>query len=155
MTRLGLGYTFLKAFELFPGDAVTRVKFVPIVTFAAITACWISKLSFFITLIRLVSRWWQKATLWFLMTTSTVCLIVLSFLMSVKECNDFHEFGQLPDRDNCINLRVTRTFGIFASVYATVMDLLLSVVPSFVMWKLKLPRHEKVAIVCAMSTGCL
>ena len=180
MTRYGLGRTLHTGFNLYCQDGYhARLRLTPVVTFAAISANWVSKLSFFITLIRVVSARWQKVVLWVLMTTSTASLIFMSFVMAFARCHDWSEYH------SSIACKLTwhaGNFTFFASIYATAMvslipwldvvsttdptvlpalklcllqDFILSLVPSVVMWKLKMPRHEKVAIICALSTGCL
>ncbi|KAK3396963.1 hypothetical protein B0T20DRAFT_500500 [Sordaria brevicollis] len=154
MTRFGLGL------ELgYYAQVLSKERFyaTPALIFSAITACWISKLSFFITLIRLVSKRRQKAMLWFLMTTSTASLLALSIMQSFVECGRL--VPVLADRPgnfgkSCAHPIMTGAFSVYASVYATLMDFVLSLVPAFVIWKLKMKRAEKVAIICAMSTGC-
>ncbi|WPJ64563.1 hypothetical protein SMAC4_13824 [Sordaria macrospora] len=148
MTRIGLGCTLTLGNRLFSKGVINeRFKFIPFLTFVAISACWVSKLSFFITPLRLVPGRWQKVILWLLMTTSTVSLIILSILMSFIECNKERIFRLTPSGDfipvelpHCIEPQIVEVLGMFSSVYATAM--------------LKMPRHEKATIICAMSTGC-
>lgn len=123
MTKYGLGLEM--------GDNIRvaweeRYRFAPAVTFSAITACWVSKLSFFITLIRLVSRRWQRVMLWFLMTTSTASLIVLSEMQAFSECGsvvaELVEPSKLHhEHKGCAHPRITRRFSMYASIYATAM----------------------------------
>ena len=122
MTRNGLGLDMQGAFVL---AMDTGFNFQPAVTFSAITACWVSKLSFFITLTRLVSGRWQKATLWFLMMTSTGSLIVQSVLQAFTECGTRVPWLFINDDWDgipyCTNRKMTRAFSMYASIYAIVM----------------------------------
>ena len=122
MTKYGLGLQL--------GDNISvgwedRYKFAPAVAFSAITACWVSKLSFFITLIRLVTGRWQRVMLWFLMTTSTVSMIALSEMQAFSECGSVvvEELGHR--NGHCAHPSMTRRFSMYASIYATAMVSLL------------------------------
>ncbi|CCC05816.1 hypothetical protein SMACR_00032 [Sordaria macrospora] len=149
----GLGYTDDYINALPPEGALALMKKAVIfeipMLFTAITACWLSKLSFFITLLRIVQNRPQKIVVWFAMTTSSFFLLSLSIIQPFAQCNDIYI------TENCVPASVAVPYGSAAYAYAALMDFLLSMVPTWIIWKIPIPRHQKIAIICAMSTGCL
>lgn len=84
--------------------------------FTTITAGYVSKLSFFITLLRLVSGWQRKAPLWFFMTTCCLSYFVLSIIQPFYQCNP-----RKPWRTNCIDAGPIDAFQVYVSIYGTIV----------------------------------
>ncbi|KAK3396952.1 hypothetical protein B0T20DRAFT_440355 [Sordaria brevicollis] len=147
MTRYGLGHPSVHLSK----ETVLDLKhYAPANTFMSITAVWVSKLSFFITLLRLVSGWQKKVPLWFFMTTCVLSLFLLSIMQSFYQCDIAR-----PERNPCLAEGPINSFNIFGGVYSTLVDVLLSLVPTMVIWKVSMRPLERAAIICAMSTGLL
>ncbi|EGO56130.1 hypothetical protein NEUTE1DRAFT_138333 [Neurospora tetrasperma FGSC 2508] len=124
--------------------------------FTGITICWVSKLSFFITLLRLVRNKTQKTVLWIAMTTSSVFLFSLSIVQPFAQCGSvLVALLNEDDSKHCVPHNITVPMTLAACALAALTDFLLSMVPTLVVWKLQMQRQQKIAIICAMSTGCL
>lgn len=113
MTKYGLG----RQMTDLPLDTFHELKhYGPANIFMSITAVWVSKLSFFITLLRLVSGWQQKALLWFFMTTCVVSLFILSITQSFYQCDVAR-----PERNPCLEERSINSFNLYVCIYGTLV----------------------------------
>ncbi|EAA34165.1 hypothetical protein GE21DRAFT_3658 [Neurospora crassa] len=159
-TKYGLGFHTSDIKSL--GPAVYRPMFdknhmiqLPLL-FTGITICWVSKLSFFITLLRLVRNKTQKTVLWIAMTTSSVFLFSLSIVQPFAQCGSvLVALLNEDDSKHCVPHNITVPMTLAAYAFAALTDFLLAMVPTLVVWKLQMQRQQKIAIICAMSTGCL
>lgn len=115
----GLSYTDDYINALPPEGALALMKKAVIfeipMLFTAITACWLSKLSFFITLLRIVQNRPQKIVVWFAMTTSSFFLLSLSIIQPFAQCNDIYI------TENCVPASVAVPYGSAAYAYAALM----------------------------------
>ncbi|KAK3485442.1 uncharacterized protein B0T23DRAFT_408532 [Neurospora hispaniola] len=109
-----------------------------------INAIAFSKVSWFITLIRLVTKRWQKVVLWVLMVFSTAALFVASTF-------GYYQCHFLPDGSwntpatsdqRCLDNWVAIKISLATSIYSTVLEFALAAVPAYVM-----------GIICATSVG--
>ena len=54
------------------------------------------------------------------------------------------------------NVPLYRGYHSFANIILLILqDFLLSMVPTLIMWKVQMERQQKIAVILAMSTGCL
>ncbi|KAK3396957.1 hypothetical protein B0T20DRAFT_414909 [Sordaria brevicollis] len=124
--------------------------------FIGITICWVSKLSFFITLLRLVRNKTQKKVLWVAMTASSLFLFALSIIQPFAQCQSI--IVQLLNHGeaylNCVPHNITVPMTLAAYCFAALTDFGLATVPTLVVWKLQMKKQQKIAVICAMSTGC-
>lgn len=103
--------------------------------FTGITICWVSKLSFFITLLRLVRNKTQKTVLWIAMTTSSVFLFSLSIVQPFAQCGSvLVALLNENDSKHCVphNITVPMTLAAYAFAALTVsisLCLFLDMVP--------------------------
>ncbi|KAK3396956.1 hypothetical protein B0T20DRAFT_470560 [Sordaria brevicollis] len=156
-TKYGLGFPTNDVFALPEGqELLSQLELWQVsVLFMAHTATWLAKLSFFITLLRLVTRQSHKTMLWLAMTTSTAFMIALSVIQPFTECGSYivKLLNEDPN-DNCISRAIVARICMVGLAYSALMDFLLSMAPTVVMWKLRIERRQKIAVICAMSTGC-
>ena len=89
----------------------------PATTFASYTARWISMLSFFVTLLRLVSESWKKAILWFFLLTCVSSYFAASIIQSFFVCSVSHLVGE----DRCVQLEIANAYALYVSIYGTVV----------------------------------
>lgn len=119
VTFRGLGYTDDYINSLTADDAYQLMRKAVIfeipMLFTAITACWLSKLSFFITLLRIVQSRGQKYVVWFAMSSSSFLLISLSIIQPFVQCNDIFL------TENCVPASIAVPYGSAAYAYAALM----------------------------------
>lgn len=113
MTRYGLGW---QAKDIDPESYADLEHFGPGTAFTTTTAGYVSKLSFFITLLRLVSGWQRKAPLWFFMITCCASYFVLSIIQPFYQCNKLK-----PWRTTCIAEEPVNAFQVYVSIYGTIV----------------------------------
>ena len=84
-----------------------------------INAISFSKVSWFITLIRLVTKRWQKVVLWALMLFSTLLMLVAS-TFGFYQCH-FEPDGSTGKKKGCLNNDFAIIFSLATSIYSTVL----------------------------------
>lgn len=119
--------------------------YLPIGQFFAVIAIAVSKSSFIITLLRLVTQPWQKAALWFMLVTINGSMGAISIVQ-------FFQCG-VPPTPGCIDGNVVIGLGVFAAGYSAAMDLVLTAFPSLVIWNLQMKKREKMGVIASMSLG--
>lgn len=88
-----------------------------------INAIAFSKVSWFITLIRLVASWWQKLALWVLMVFSTT-LLLLTSTFGYYQCHFLPDGGwntPATSDHKCLDNWVAIKLSLFTSIYSTVL----------------------------------
>lgn len=117
MTKYGLGFHtddirhLPQAKELIAKLGILKVP----ALFIGSTVTWISKLSFFITLLRIVTTQAQRTIVWFVMITSSALIFVLSIIQPFAECETFvvKVSNDNPDQ-NCIPSHTVATYNVVA-----------------------------------------
>jgi len=143
-TDYGLGkHVFDADVTLFP----QLLYLLPIGQFFAVISIAVSKSSFILTLLRLVTQPWQRAALWFMLATINGSMLSISVLQFFQ-CST-------PDQPNCVAGNHVIGLGVFAAAYSAAMDLILTAFPSVVIWKLQMIKREKVGIILSMSLGVM
>jgi len=119
--------------------------FLPIGQFFAVLSVAVSKSSFILTLLRLVTLPWQKAALWFMLVTINMSMLSIS-IVQFFQCS-------VPPTPGCVNGDHVIGLGVFAAGYSALMDLILTAFPSLVIWKLQMRFQEKLGVIVSMSLG--
>lgn len=119
----------------------------PIGQFFAVIAVAVSKSSFILTLLRLVTQPWQKAALWFMFATINGSMLSIS-VVQFYQCSD-------PPQKGCVAGDIVIGLGVFAAGYSAAMDLVLTAFPSLVIWKLQMQMREKIGVIASMSLGVM
>ncbi|KAJ4413414.1 hypothetical protein N0V85_003572 [Neurospora sp. IMI 360204] len=132
---------------------VVLLKWSPIMELFAVLGTAVSKLSFCITLLRLVVKRWQKIAVWFLITTCTAITLGIS-IISFFQCT----FQAMPnpllgENSYCVKQQTVKTYNTFSSAYQVFMDFALSLVPTLVIWRLNMEDRQKISLISAMSLG--
>ncbi|KAK4225936.1 hypothetical protein QBC38DRAFT_248820 [Podospora fimiseda] len=141
-TKYGLGKHFADVdLTLLP----QLLYFLPIAQFFAVLSVAISKSSFILTLLRLVTRPWQKASLWFMLITINMSMFSIS-IVQFFQC-------AVPPTPGCVDGNHVIGLGVFAAGYSAVMDLVLTAFPSLVIWNLQMQLREKIGVIVSMSLG--
>lgn len=117
----------------------------PIAQFFAVLSVAVSKASFILTLLRLVTLTWQKAALWFMFVTINTSMLSISIVQ-------FFQCGVVPEK-GCVAGNIVISLGVFAAGYSAAMDLVLTLFPSLIIWKLHMKKREKVGVIVSMSLG--
>lgn len=104
-----------------------------------------SKTSFILTLLRLVTEFWQKAVLWFLLVTINASMLSIA-IVQFFQC-------AVPPTPGCVDNKVVIGLGEYAAGYSAAMDLVLTAFPTLVIWKLQIKRSDKIGIIASMSLG--
>jgi len=116
----------------------------PIGQFFAVVSVAVSKSSFILTLLRLVTAAWQKAALWFMFATINASMLSIA-IVQFYQC--------APGQQRCVDSDTVIALGVFAAAYSAVMDLVLTLFPSLVIWNLQMKTSEKVGVITSMSLG--
>ncbi|CCC05820.1 unnamed protein product [Sordaria macrospora k-hell] len=149
-TNYGLGRrpSDLKGVNVLP-----LIKLTPHALFLALIAAGLSKLSFFITLIRVAPKRWQKIALWVVAIHSTI-LVAGGSIIGYVDCN----FYRRPDRqhpDHCLSERTSKILALTVLMHGAIVEFFLSFVPTMLLWNLEMKRREKIGLICAMSMGII
>ncbi|KAK0629553.1 hypothetical protein B0T17DRAFT_589293 [Bombardia bombarda] len=118
---------------------------IPIGQFFAVLSISVSKSSFILTLLRLVTKPYQKVALWFMLLTINGSMLMIAIVQ-------FYQCGAVPT-EGCIEGNTVIALGVFAAGYSAAMDIVLSAFPSLVIWNLQMKTREKVGVIVAMSLG--
>ncbi|KAI0146268.1 hypothetical protein GGR57DRAFT_494317 [Xylariaceae sp. FL1272] len=142
--RYGLGH---KAVDLDLTQLPTLLKLLPIAQFFAVIAVSVSKTSFILTMLRLCTRMWQKAILYFLLASVNASLLSISIVQ-------FFQCGTVPTA-GCVPGNSVIALGVFAAGYSAAVDLFLVGFPVFIIWNLQMQQREKIGIIVSMSLGVI
>ncbi|KAF2637566.1 hypothetical protein P280DRAFT_509768 [Massarina eburnea CBS 473.64] len=148
-TTYGLGYHF---HDIPDEDLMPANKFLTIGEFFAVLALQASKTSFGITLLRLVTQRNLKWAIWFIIVTLNI-VMGLDAIFVFASCTPTEKIWDPTLAGKCWKPEAVVNVSIFAGVYSGVMDLLLAVIPIFILKPLKMGVREKQAICFAMSLG--
>jgi hypothetical protein len=156
-----------------PENIPEALKLVYISFTILILGCVFSKTSFAFTLLRIVTKTWMKALLWFIIVTmnAIMWLCAVSYLAqctptaalwntkvaATAKCWPTNVFEIIAIVAGCkwtpSGLRITNTDQ--TSAYSGCMDFVLALLPWMILWKLEMKKREKVGIALAMSMGVL
>ncbi|KAJ5986390.1 hypothetical protein N7451_010755 [Penicillium sp. IBT 35674x] len=137
-----------------PEHIPEALKLVYISFVILILGCVFSKTSFAFTLLRIVTKTWMKALLWFIIITmnAIMWLCAVSYL---AQCTPTAALWntKVAATAKCWPTNVFEDIAIVAGSYSGCMDLFLALLPWLIIWKLEMKKREKVGIALAMSMG--
>lgn len=121
-----------------------------------IIGCVLSKTSFAITLLRIVTKTWMKVLLWVIIITmnAIMWLCAVCYLAQCKPASALWDTKLLATAQ-CWPPIVFEVIALAAGAYSGTMDLLLALLPWAILWKLQMKKREKFGIALAMSMGVL
>ncbi|KAJ5732462.1 hypothetical protein N7493_003943 [Penicillium malachiteum] len=119
-----------------------------------IFGCVFAKTSFVITLLRIVTRPWQKVTLWFILITMNV-LMWLCGICYLAQCRTAAALWNtaLLAEAQCWPVNIFENISMVAGAYSGCMDFILAIFPWFIVWNLQMKKREKLGLIIAMSMG--
>lgn len=118
-TKYGLGIppAAIMAQKINP---VPLIKLTPYALFMALVAAGLSKLSFFITLIRVCSKRWQKAALWVVAVHSTV-LVFGGSILGFVDCNFYRRPDGKNSNENCMPERTGKILALTVLMHGAIV----------------------------------
>lgn len=139
-----------------PSMIPPALKLVYIAFIIAIIGCVLSKTSFAITLLRIVTQLWMKVVLWVIIISMNI-VMWLCAVCYLLQCNPAAALWdtRLMATAKCWPTSVFKTMSLTAGAYSGCMDFVLALLPWAVLWKLQMRRREKYAVAAAMSLGLL
>lgn len=141
--------------KLIPKDQLpTGLQLLYIGRFFGVIAVQTSKTSFAVTLLRLANQTWQRFTIWFIIVTLNIIMGLVALFLFIQ-CTPVQKAWLIETPGTCWDSHVTITFSIFAGVYSAVIDFVLALFPSVLIWRLQMNRKEKIGVIFAMSLGAL
>ncbi|KAL1864854.1 hypothetical protein Daus18300_007421 [Diaporthe australafricana] len=112
----------------------------------------LSKTAFAVTLLRITESW-QRWTLWLIIVSLNLYLVILLFLNWVNYCGQKAYWWKMPSV--CAPYETIFQIKIGQNVFNIIIDFVLSLFPWLVTWKLRIERYEKVGLCVAMSLGTI
>ncbi|SPN96520.1 uncharacterized protein DNG_00046 [Cephalotrichum gorgonifer] len=120
---------------------------------AAVATSW-TKVAFAITLTRIVQERILKYFLWFIIAVANLILIPGALSIWIPACGDPRAIYR-PAYPKCLELRVLQYLGGSFLGSGGVIDVLLALLPWFVLRNLLLEKREKIGLTIAMSLGAI
>ena len=108
-------------FPSFMQKMTTLLYWTPIMEVFSVLATVVSKLSFCITLLRLVVERWQKIAVWFLATTCTVAAIGIMVITHFQCSYELLPTPQLKENKHCIVAEIVHKYDVFICAYQAFM----------------------------------
>ncbi|OIW31929.1 hypothetical protein CONLIGDRAFT_572094 [Coniochaeta ligniaria NRRL 30616] len=151
-TTIAIGLGFGKRGYEIPFDNFGTLIVVGLlsVTFDIIGQAW-SKTSFAITILR-ISEGKLRVFIWFAIISMNV-LLGLGAMSFWVQCSPIEKSWNPLVPGVCWDPRVAIVYGIFASGYSGVMDLVLAILPWNIIMSLQMKTKEKIGVALAMSMG--
>lgn len=121
--------------------------------FSILAACW-SKISFAITLLRVVTNHRVKLLLWFIIVSVNLVLganATIQFAQCWPPPRLWHPGGS----GSCWPRYVVIRYNIFVAAYSGFMDIVLALLPWMIVWNATISMKEKLSALFAMSMGVL
>lgn len=139
-----------------PSIVPPALKLVYISSIIIIIGCVLSKTSFALTLLRIVTQIWMKIMLWFIIISMNA-IMWLCAACYLAQCRPAAALWNttLMATAKCWPASVFETIALTAGAYAGCMDFILALLPWALLWNLQMKKREKFGIAVAMSLGIL
>lgn len=136
-----------------PRDITSIAIYYQASTTVAILAQNLSKMSFGVTLLKLIPGRWRYVC-WFAIISLTMIAIPLAVIPWVQ-CIPFEKGfdNRIPGR--CMDKSIPIGYGMFAATWAAIMDFALALMPWVLLWNVQMRMKEKIGVAIAMSLGLL
>ncbi|KAL0468068.1 hypothetical protein QR685DRAFT_574177 [Neurospora intermedia] len=116
-------------------------------------AVW-SKTSFGLTVLRLIRDRPKIRALVLVIIATMNSFLIFNVIAVWIQCG-VGEHGNEDDEPNCLSIKFTASSMMFAGIYSGLMDIVLAILPWWLIWDLHMQRKEKIGIGIAMSMGLL
>lgn len=133
---------------------VSMYKFMFMSELFTLVAIPLSKTSFALTLLRLVTQTWHKVFIWFILITMNIAMWLCAILLFVQ-CKPIAKNWDRKMEGSCWDGAVQDRYSIFAGSYSAFLDFVLAMFPWLIIRKLQINSNEKIGIIVCMSLGCL
>ena len=149
----GLGKHFA---DLEPHDQQYSLMYmIGFIELFAVTPCMFGRISFAVFLLYILgpTQNVKRATLWAIM----VVQIVINFIVVVQiyaQCGSHFDALWKPEVyaiANCQSPAVETIIGYVQSALNSLCDILLTIIPAIIIWKLQMPRRQKVILACVLT----
>ncbi|KAJ6003040.1 hypothetical protein N7451_005587 [Penicillium sp. IBT 35674x] len=119
-----------------------------------IFGCVFAKTSFVITLLRIVTRPWQKMALWFILISmnAIMWLCGICYLAQCKPTAALWNTALMPTAE-CWPVIVFENIALTAGAYSGCMDFILALFSWVTLWNIQMKKREKFGVLIAMSMG--
>ncbi|KAF2872392.1 hypothetical protein BDV95DRAFT_382862 [Massariosphaeria phaeospora] len=143
-----------RGINIVPGNEVPMLKYLFLGEFFTLVAIPISKTSFAVTLLRLVTRKWEKWFIWAIIITMNVTMWLVAILL-FAQCRPIAKNWNSKVEGSCWGSRIQDRYSVFAGAYSALLDVILASFPWIIIWRLQMNTREKLGVVIAMSLGFL
>lgn len=120
----------------------------------AITPCMFARISFAVFLLMIIglTSKVKKSFLWIVIGVQIVMNLVVLIQIYAQCGNDFDAIWNLEvaAHAHCQSPMVETILGYVQSGFNSVCDLILTTIPAFVIWDLKMPRRQKMVLACIL-----
>lgn len=120
-------------------------------TFSIIAAAW-SKTSFAFTLLRIAEARWMRFLVWFFIISLNIALgggVLITWI----QCWPVEKTWRPSTEGSCWPKHIHVHYNIFAAIYSGVMDIVLALMPWWIIWSANMTLKEKLGVMIAMSMG--
>ncbi|KAE8380959.1 hypothetical protein BDV26DRAFT_110369 [Aspergillus bertholletiae] len=116
--------------------------------------CVVAKISIALALLRLTVAKLHTMLLWVVIAVSTVVGLVFWFMLTFQ-CHPVEHFWQRTKPGTCIDTQHLIDMAYVYSVFATICDFVLGLLPIALVWNLQMNARTKAALAGILSLGCI
>lgn len=120
--------------------------------FFSLLALAFSKAAFAVTLLRLAAARWQTYTLWFIIVSVNIILI-LDALVAFIGCSPVVKRWSMDTPGTCWDEEAVKVYSVFAGSYSVTMDAVLAILPAIMIRNLNIDMKEKIGVSILMGLG--
>ncbi|KIX02573.1 uncharacterized protein Z518_08514 [Rhinocladiella mackenziei CBS 650.93] len=117
-----------------------------------IEACSLSKTAFAFTLLRIVTKKFEKLAIWYIILSLNIVMLLCGIFQFVQCKNPAYGWDK-SIKTECWPLSTFVNYTIFAGAYSAACDFALALYPWVILKSLNMKRREKVGVGLAMSLG--
>jgi hypothetical protein len=97
---------------------------------------------------------WHRWLLWGMAIFNIVNLFIVMMLILFR-CKPIQAMWNFSLQGTCMPSTISTGYALYAASYSAFLDLYLSIYPSVVLYKLKMPRKKKIYLSLALGFGCV
>lgn len=112
----------------------------------------ISKAAVSFLLLRIVTRTWHKAFVWFCFVTTGIIVTWCTIAVFIQCIPVVKVWDPSVDGECWLDFA---KIGLATSAYACVVDFALAIIPCFIIWELNMKAKDKMVTICGLSLGIL
>ncbi|KAK5941656.1 hypothetical protein PMZ80_005605 [Knufia obscura] len=135
-----------------PARLVNAYKFIYIGQPLAIVACALSKSSFALMLLRVVTKKWEIYAIWFILISINIVMLLCALFQFVQCKNPAYGWDRTIVT-KCWPVEVFTWYAVFSGTWSGACDFALALWPWLILRRLQMKNREKLAVGFAMSLG--